>query len=53
MAGQKIATQSQNMIECLEFFMTHPGFSYNQTYKPLYIYNENEHQVSNKMHIGK
>ncbi len=52
-ARQEIAIYSQNMFGCLKFLMKHPGFWYNQIYKPSRIYNENERQVYNKMHIGE
>ncbi len=49
-ARQEIAIQLQNMINCLEFLMGHPGFQYNQIYEPCHIYNQNEHRVYNEMH---
>ena len=43
MARQKISIHLQNVIGCLEFLMSHPGFRHNQTYEPSCVYNENEH----------
>lgn len=53
MAKQKIAIHLQNVIKYLEFLIKHPSFWYNQIYKPLYVYNENENRVYNKMYNGK
>ncbi len=33
--------------------MGHPDFWHNQTYEPSYIYNKNEQQAYNEMHIGE
>lgn len=38
---------------CLEFFMRYRGFWYNKTYEYSCVYNQNENQVNNKMHIGE
>lgn len=53
MARQKFVIHLQNMIECLEFLIRHPGFWHNQIYEPSCIYNENEDRVYNEMHTGK
>lgn len=42
MARQKIEIYLQNMVECFEFTIRYPGFSYNQTFTPFCIYNKNE-----------
>ncbi len=38
------------MMNCVEFLMGHPGFQYNQIYKPCHIYNQNRHRVYNEMY---
>ena len=53
MAKREITIHLQNVIECLEFLIRHPGSWYNQTFEPSYVYNKNEERVYNKMHIGK
>ncbi len=53
MARQEIAINSQNVVDCLEFLMGHPGFWHNQIYEPSCIYNENERQVYNEIHTGE
>ncbi len=53
MARQGIVIYSQNIVGCLEFFMGHPGFRYDQTYEPSHIYNKNDQRVYNKIYIGK
>ena len=41
------------MIKYFKFLIDLPGFWYNQIYEPFYVFNENEHQVYNKIHINK
>ena len=53
MARQEISIYSQNVIGCLEFLMDYARFWYNKTHKPSCVFNKKEHQVYNKMHIGK
>ncbi len=53
MARREISIHSQNMIECLEFLMGHPGFRNNQTYEPSRVLNENEHRVYNEIYTGE
>ncbi len=53
MARREISIYLQNMIRCLKFLMGHPDFRHNQTYEPFHVLNKNEHEVYNKMHIGK
>ena len=33
--------------------MDHSGFWHNQTYKPSWVFDENEYQVYNKMHTSE
>jgi Plavaka transposase len=49
-AGQNLTIQSRNVIDCLRFFMGHPGFRENQTYQPSRIYNQNNDRVYNEMY---
>ena len=53
MARQEISIHSQNVIECLKFLIDHLGFQHNQTYEHFCVFNENKHQVYNKMHTGE
>ena len=53
MVGREILIYAQNLIKCLEFLIGHPGLWHNQTYKPFYRYNKNEHQIYNEIYIGK
>ncbi len=53
MARQEIAIHPRNVVDCLEFFVGHPGFRHNQTYELSRIYNENDQRVYNEMHTGK
>ena len=41
------------MIGYPKFLMKYPGFWHNQIYKSSYIYNKNNLQVYNKMHMNK
>ena len=52
-ARQVIAIHSQNVVECLEFLMRHPGFWHNQIFELSYIYSENKEQVYNEIYTGK
>ncbi len=49
---QSLTIQSRNVIDCLRFFMGHPGFWENQTYQPFHIYNQNDDRVYNEMYAG-
>lgn len=40
------------MIDCLRFFIGHPGFLQNLTYQLLHVYNQNKDQIYNKIHTG-
>lgn len=51
-AKQEIAIELQNVINCMEFLISHPGFQYNQIYKPCHIYYQNKYKVYNEMYIG-
>ena len=53
MARQKFAIYSQNVVGYLKFLMRYPDFWHNQTFEPSCVYNENEEQVYNEIHIGK
>ena len=53
MARREIAIYLQNVVGCLEFLIKHLSFWHNQIFEPLYIDNENEEQVYNKMYNGK
>lgn len=44
-AREKIILQLQNMVSSIKFLIGYPGFQYNQSYKPCYIYNSNKDQV--------
>lgn len=35
----------------VKFLIGHPSFQYNQIYKTYHIYNQNKHQVNNKIYI--
>ena len=41
------------MIICLKFLMSHTNFQHNQIYEHLYVFNENEYQVYNKIYTSK
>ena len=51
-AGQNLTIQSRNVIDCLRFFIGHPGFWENQTYQLSRIYNQNDDRVYNEMHTS-
>ena len=51
-AGHNLTIQSRNVIDCLRFFMGHPGFWENQIYQPSCIYNQKDDRVYNEMHTG-
>lgn len=52
-ARQEIRIHSQNVMGCLKFLIRYPGFWYNQTYEPFYVYNENEDRVYNEIYTDK
>ena len=41
------------MVRCLKLLIKHPSFWYNQIFEPFYIYNDNEEQIYNEIHISK
>ncbi len=53
MAEQEISIHLQNLIGCLKLLMDLPDFWNNLSYKLFRVYNENEHQIYNKMHTGE
>lgn len=50
---QEIVIQLQNIVSCIKFFTSYFIFQYNQTYKPYYIYNQNEDQFYNEIYTRK
>lgn len=53
MVRKEILIYFENMIKYFKFSINHLGFQPNKTYKPFYIFNKNDHQIFNKIYIGK
>lgn len=49
---KNLLIQSQNVMDCLKFFIKHSEFHENLTHKPSYIYNEKDNQIHNKIYMG-
>ena len=51
MAEQDLTIQSQNVMDCLKFFIGYPAFFQNLIYEPLRVYKQNKDWVYSEINI--